>query len=116
MFTGSKTSGRLVGLDASAAWIAWARRRAQAIHAAPVPVTCEIGEVQELPFPDATFDACRAARLLDGALALGGMVRVTRPGGRIVVVDFDWDTLIIDHPDKERTRTFIQSHADAIRN
>lgn len=34
MFTGSKTSGRLVGLDASAAWIAWARRRAQAIHAA----------------------------------------------------------------------------------
>jgi hypothetical protein len=44
------------------------------------------------------------------------MVRVTRPGGRIVVFDIDWDSLIIDYPDKETTRTFIQSHADAIRN
>jgi hypothetical protein len=44
------------------------------------------------------------------------MMRVTRPGGRIAVFDFDWDTLIIDHPDKETTRTFILSHSDSIRN
>ena len=29
------------------------------------------------------------------------MVRVTRPAGRIVVFGFDWDTPIIDLPDKE---------------
>lgn len=44
------------------------------------------------------------------------MVRVTRLGGRIVVFDFDWDTLIIDHPDKETTRTIVLSHSDSIRN
>jgi len=44
------------------------------------------------------------------------MVRVTRPCGRIVVFDFDWDTLIIDDPDKETTRTFVLSYSDSIRN
>jgi hypothetical protein len=44
------------------------------------------------------------------------MVRVTRPSGRIVVFDFDWDTLIIDHPDKETTRTIVLSYSDSIRN
>lgn len=44
------------------------------------------------------------------------MVRVTRPGGRIVVFDFDWDTLIIDHPDEETTRTVVLSCSDLMRN
>ena len=58
-----------------------------------VPITFEVGEVQALPFPDATFDVCRAARLLehlpDAGRALSGMARVTRTDGRIVVFDFD---------------------------
>jgi hypothetical protein len=41
---------------------------------------------------------------------------VTRQGGRVVVFDFDWDTLIIDHPDKETTRTIVLSYSDSIRN
>ena len=44
------------------------------------------------------------------------MVRVTRRGGRIAVFDFDWDTLIIDHPDKETTRTIVLTYLDSIRN
>ena len=44
------------------------------------------------------------------------MTRVTRRGGRVVVFDFDWDTLIIDHPDKEATRTIVLSYSDSIRN
>jgi hypothetical protein len=44
------------------------------------------------------------------------MVRVIRPNGRIVVFDFDWDTLVIDHPDKQTTRTIVLSYADSIRN
>lgn len=111
------SAGRLVGLDASAVMIAEARRRAEAIG---VPISFEVGEVQALPFPDASFDACRAARLLehlpDARQALAEMARVTRPGGRILVFDFDWDTLIIDHPDKATTRTIVLSYSDAIRN
>jgi ubiquinone/menaquinone biosynthesis C-methylase UbiE len=63
--------------------------------------------VRALPFPDATFDVCRAAQLLehlpDAGRALSEMIRVTRRGGRVVVFDFDWNTLTIDHPDKETT-------------
>jgi ubiquinone/menaquinone biosynthesis C-methylase UbiE len=110
-------AGRLVGLDASQVMIAEARRRAAEHH---LPITFEVGEVHALPFPDGTFDVCRASRLLehlpDAARALTEMVRVTRRGGRIVVFDFDWDTLIIDHPDKETTRTIVLSYSDSIRN
>jgi ubiquinone/menaquinone biosynthesis C-methylase UbiE len=110
-------AGRLVGLDASEAMIAEARRRASE-HT--VPLTFEVGDVQALRFPDATFDVCRAARLLehlpDAGQALAEMARVTRRGGRVVVFDLDWDTLIIDHPDKETTRTIVLSYSDSIRN
>ena len=103
-------AGRLVGIDASEVMIAEARRRASERQ---LPITFEVGQVQALPFPDATFDVCRAARLLehlpDAGRALTEMVRVTRQGGRVVVFDFDWDTLIIDHPDKDTTRTIIQT-------
>ena len=44
------------------------------------------------------------------------MVRVTRPDGRIVVFDFDWDTLIIDHPDKQTTRNVVLTYSDSIQN
>ena len=110
-------SGRLVGLDASEAMIAEARRRAEAVA---VPIVFEVGEVQALPFADGTFDVCRAERLLmhiPGAeQALAEMVRVTRPGGRIAVFDFDWDTLMIDHPDKDTTRAFVLSYSDSFQN
>ena len=110
-------AGRLVGLDASEVMIAEARQRASERQ---LPVTFEVGQVQALPFPDATFDVCRAARLLehlpDTGRALSEMARVTRRGGRVVVFDFDWDTLIIDHPDKETTRTVVRSFSDSIRN
>ena len=97
--------------------IAEARQRASERR---LPITFEVGQVQALPFPDATFDVCRAARLLehlpDAGQALSEMVRVTREGGRVVVFDFDWDTLIIDHPDKETTRTIVRSFSDSIQN
>ena len=45
-----------------------------------------------LEFADATFDACRADRvlqhLLDPGRAVAEMVRVTRPGGRLVICEF----------------------------
>jgi SAM-dependent methyltransferase len=55
-------AGRVVGLDASETMIAEARRRARERQAG---VAFEVGDVQALPFPDSTFDVCRAARLLE---------------------------------------------------
>lgn len=110
-------AGRLVGLDTSEVMIAEARRRAEERG---LPITLEVGEAAALPFADDTFDVCRAARVLehlaDPSAALTEVARVTRPGGRIVVFDFDWDTLIIDHPDKDATRTVVLSYSDSIQN
>ena len=49
-----------------------------------------VGDVQELPFPDATFDCAVAAWMLyhvpDLERGLGELARVLRPGGRLVAV------------------------------
>jgi SAM-dependent methyltransferase len=91
-----------------------ARSRAAA---AGVTAEFDLGDAQALAFPDATFDACRSERtfqwLADPAVALAEMVRVTRPGGRVAVIDSDWDTFSIDHPDDVLTRRifgFLHAH------
>jgi SAM-dependent methyltransferase len=52
-----------------------------------------LGDVCRLPFPAANFDAAWCSRVLgyldDPRLALAELVRVVRPGGRIVVVTGD---------------------------
>jgi ubiquinone/menaquinone biosynthesis C-methylase UbiE len=55
-------TGRLVGIDASEVMLAEARRRAKEFD---VPITFEVGDVRALPFPDDTFDVCRAERLVE---------------------------------------------------
>ena len=44
------------------------------------------------------------------------MVRVTRPGGRVVVFEGDWETLIIDAGDRTVTRKITNAFCDSIRN
>ena len=52
------------------------------------------GDAGALPFDAGEFDACRADRTLQHLAspeaALGEMVRVTRPGGRVVVTESRW--------------------------
>jgi SAM-dependent methyltransferase len=66
------------------------------------------------------FDACRTERMLmhvpDADAALTELVRVTRPGGRLVVFDFDWDAAIVDSGCRDTTRVIMRSFADTIRN
>jgi ubiquinone/menaquinone biosynthesis C-methylase UbiE len=99
-----RPGGRAVGVDASSLMIGEARRRAAA---AGVEVELGLGNARELAFEEATFDACRAERVLQWLdqpeTALAEMVRVVRPGGRIGLIDTDWRTAVMDHPDVEAT-------------
>ena len=56
----------------------------------------------ELPFGNDAFDSCRSERLFVHLLrpeqTLAEMIRVTKPGGKVVVVDTDWSSLSIDTP------------------
>jgi ubiquinone/menaquinone biosynthesis C-methylase UbiE len=96
-------NGRVVGLDQSPAFIDIARRRAREFG---MPIEYVVGDVQAIPFPDDTFDGCRIERVLqyvdDPRVAISEMMRVTKPGGRIVASEADWDNTVCDLPGLDR--------------
>ncbi|MPZ48637.1 MAG: methyltransferase domain-containing protein [Dehalococcoidia bacterium] len=105
--------GKVVGLDASCAMIDESRKRASG---SGLPVEFVLGDAYALKFPDQSFDRARADRLFihlqAPEKALAEMVRVLRPGGRIVVSDPDCDTIFVDSPKYETTRKVIHSVCD----
>jgi ubiquinone/menaquinone biosynthesis C-methylase UbiE len=103
----------VVGVDLDPARVADATRLSLGL---PRPVEFRVADACRLPFEDGAFDACRADKvfhhLLDPPKALGEMVRVTRPGGRVVVSDVDYDTLVVAAPDVALTGRILRHHAD----
>ncbi len=109
--------GRVIGVDISESLIAKAQR---AYGTSGLPIEFQLADAQALPFDDDSFDACRTERMLmhvsDAEKALSELVRVTQPGGRLAVCDFDWDTIFIDSPHVEVTRKVVRCFSDAIRH
>jgi SAM-dependent methyltransferase len=87
--------GRVVALDLSASTVALAAGRHDGS-----PVTYVEGDVSALEFPDGDFDGVRCERVLQHLsqpdLAISELVRVTRPGGRVCLVDTDWESMTVD--------------------
>ncbi len=110
-------TGHVTGVDFSELLIAEAVRRSAIRN---LPVTFEIGDAQALRFPDQTFDAVRTERMLmhvpNPEKAISEMTRVLRPGGRMAVLDMDWDTQFCDSPYKETTRKIVLSFSDSMKN
>ncbi len=94
--------GRAVGIDNSERLIEVARERSAASD-----LSCEyrVGLAERLEFDDASFDAVRAERTLqhvaDAGRAVAEMIRVLRPGGRLVCFEPDWDLQVFDTRDRE---------------
>lgn len=90
----AKGGARVTGLDFSEAMLAVARRRAEASGPAGSGGGVELvrGDAMDLPFPDGTFAAVTVGYGLRNVRewrgALGEMIRVAQPGGRILVLDF----------------------------
>ena len=85
------SGGKVIGLDPSEAILEMAR------HICP-QVDFIQGDAQDLPFDDQSFDAVAGAQvfcfLTDVDRALAETYRVLKPGGRVVILDTDWDTLV----------------------
>ena len=86
-----RTSGRVVGLDLTEAMLR--RGRANVVDAGLADrIVLTTGRAEQLPFPDATFDALTFTYLLryvsDPAATLRELVRVLRPGAPMANLEF----------------------------
>lgn len=108
--------GQVVGLDVSQIMIDEARRRVQDPS---LPLRFVQGDLQHLPFEPATFDRCYADRLFihlpDPQLALSELVRVTKPGGKLLIAEGDHESQVLDTPYPEVTRRFFRFRNDGMR-
>ena len=91
--------GRVHGIDPSESMLAGARRRG-------APVEYSTGDALALPFPDEHFDVAVCTQVYeyveDIAAALAEARRVLRTGGRLLVLDTDWDSIVWHSGDRER--------------
>jgi SAM-dependent methyltransferase len=101
-------SGRVIGIDHDEKMLGAARLRVGDVPG----VEIRPGDVHALPLPDASVDRARTDRVLqhvsDPERALAELLRVTKPGGRAVIAEPDWGTLIIDSPLEDVSSAFTR--------
>jgi len=106
-------TGQITGIDLSERFIAFAEAKAKGTG---LPVSFSTGDVRSLPFPDASFDAVRIQLTLqilkDPGQVLDEMIRVLRPGGRLLAIEPDWETYVCDPGSRDTARTFFRFCAD----
>jgi ubiquinone/menaquinone biosynthesis C-methylase UbiE len=105
--------GRVVGIDRSETMLQEARARATRSQ---LSVEYVLADATRLPFADASFDGCQASRVFghlpEPALVLAEMVRVAKPGARIVVADGDLDLTAVEIADRALARKMIHAACD----
>jgi ubiquinone/menaquinone biosynthesis C-methylase UbiE len=114
------------GLDADPEIVRIARRKAEAAGTA---VGFDVGLATQLPYPDESFDHVLSTLFfhhlmpVEKAVALGQVVRVLKPGGRLHVADFthgtdplqrmlSWQVRLFDG--RERTRESFAGRLPAL--
>jgi len=101
--------GSVHGIDPSDSMLAIGRGREPAASSAPVTLTA--GDACALAFADASFDAATATQVYeyvaDMPAALGEVHRVLRPGGRLLILDTDWDSIVWHSSSRERMQRVL---------
>jgi SAM-dependent methyltransferase len=99
-------TGSVDGVDPSESMLALARDRRPPEGGGALRFVA--GDACALPFGDEMFDAAVATQVYeyvqDMPAALGEAFRVLRPGGRLLVLDTDWDSIVWRSRDAERMR------------
>jgi arsenite methyltransferase len=101
--------GAVHGVDPSESMLAIARRRESSAQYA-------LGDAVSLPFEDETFDAAIATQVYeyvpDMPAALAEVRRVLRPGGRLLILDTDWDAIVWHSSDRDRMLRVLEKWND----
>jgi SAM-dependent methyltransferase len=94
--------GRVVGIDVSEDMLALARERLRELPQAQVLRA----DALDLGLPDAAFDAAVSTQVheyvADMPRALAELHRVLRPGGRLLMLDTDWRSIVWHSSDERR--------------
>lgn len=95
--------GRVCGIDVSPSMLAIAAARDTGPDAATVELAR--GRAEDIPYDGGSFVVVVATQVLeyvpDVPRALAQIHRVLRPGGRVLILDADWDSLVWHAPDLE---------------
>ena len=106
-------SGQVYGVDFDPEMVEQANERATAAGLGD-RVLHRQADAAALPFDDDFFDASRSERLFqhlpNPQQGLAEMIRVTRPGGRIVVLDGDYGSLSIGSAIPEVERRVVEQY------
>lgn len=103
-------TGHVTGLDISDSMVALARQRCAQ---GPVGSRTAIvkGDAAALPFPSASFDVGVSTQVYEYvpsiSAALAELHRVLRPGGRVLILDTDWDSVVWHAHDQARMRRVL---------
>lgn len=112
-------SGQVIGIDTDKEMIIIASKRAKEASVAD-RVLHEHCDAISLPYGSNYFNACRSERLFQHILnpkkVLSEMVRVTMPGGWIVVADTDHSTLSIESSDVDTEWIIRRLRTDRFKN
>jgi ubiquinone/menaquinone biosynthesis C-methylase UbiE len=95
-------TGRVTGIDLSPDMVAVAQNRLRDMPQAEL----RTGEATVLDIPDASLDAVVSTQVfeyvVDVPRALAEVHRVLRPGGRVLILDTDWRSLVWHSSDQAR--------------
>ena len=108
--------GRVVGLDNAAAMVSLARTRLAGMKQAE----CIEGQATELAFPNSSFDAAVSTQVYeyvaDMSRALSELHRVLKPGGRALILDTDWRSIVWHSSDNARMDRMLAVWDDHLAN
>ena|SRR3990167_8027446 len=105
--------GKVVGVDLSAIFL---KKAAELAKNENQQIEFQQADISSLPFPSDYFDAARAERVLlyvnSPLNVIKELIRVTKPGGCICLIEPDWETNTINIEDRPLVRKILHYDCD----